>query len=209
MHLSRKELQSLIEKQTELAVSIYMPTHRTGDIKQDPIRLNNLLKEAEEKLKAMELSSKETKELLKPIVNLLSDGSFWSHQGDALALFFTGGFFRFFKLPYDFQELVVASSRFHIKPLVPLFVDIGLFYVLALSQNEARLIQCTSNSEREVIPDGLPPSLSEVLFLMKPKSNCNSIRVPQLVKENVRQSFTVMEWEPMLIKIKYCSILGK
>jgi hypothetical protein len=163
MNLSRKDLQSLIEKQAELAVSIYMPTHRTGDIKQDPIRLNNLLKEAEEKLKAMELSAKETKELLEPAVKLLYDGTFWSHQGDALALFFTSGFFRFFKLPYDFQELVIVSSRFHIKPLLPLFGDTGLFYILALSQNEVRLIQCTHNSEREITPDSLPPSLSEVL----------------------------------------------
>jgi hypothetical protein len=45
----REDLMELISEQKGICVSIYMPTHRAGsETQQDPIRLKNLLKEAEE-----------------------------------------------------------------------------------------------------------------------------------------------------------------
>ena len=50
--LTRDELRALMEVRDPLCVSIYMPTHRTGDVQQDPIRLKNLVNQAQEKLVA-------------------------------------------------------------------------------------------------------------------------------------------------------------
>ena len=51
--LDRNALWSLMEEGAERCVSIYLPTHRAGsDIQQDPIRLKNLLRRAEESLRA-------------------------------------------------------------------------------------------------------------------------------------------------------------
>ena len=44
----------------------------------------------------------------------------------------------------SFDELVVVSDNFHVKPLMPLLTGDNLFYVLALSQKEVRLIECTA-----------------------------------------------------------------
>jgi len=49
-NLSNEELGLLMQTSGEPAVSIYMPTRRTGDIQQNQIRMKNLLREAEGQL---------------------------------------------------------------------------------------------------------------------------------------------------------------
>ncbi len=162
--LSRDELKTLIQTRVGPCVSIYMPTHRAfPETKQDPIRFKNLLREAEERLKGAGLRSPEARRLLKPAKALIKDGLFWQYQADALAAFISSdGFYRY-RLPFTFDELLVVTDRFHIKPLLHLFTNDGRFYILALSQNEVRLFQCTRYSIREVELEDVPRSLSEAL----------------------------------------------
>jgi hypothetical protein len=168
--LTRDELRALTKKPDGSCVSIYMPTHRVGaEIQQDPIRLKNLLAEAEEHLLTRGLRTSEAKELLEPAGRLLQDGLFWQRQSDGLALFLSPEAFRYYRLPFDFKELVVVSDRFHVKPLVPLFGGDGQFYVLALSQNEVRLLQGTRYSVSEVDLEGVPTSLAEALRYNDPE----------------------------------------
>jgi hypothetical protein len=51
--------------------------------------------------------------------------------------------FRHYRLPFPFQEFVVVTERFHVKPLLPLLSGDGQFYLLALSQNGVRVLQGT------------------------------------------------------------------
>jgi len=167
--LSREELGILTDSPGSPAVSIYMPTHRTGDIEQDPIRLKNLLREAEGQLVKYGLGAPDARGLLEPAQQLLPDSHFWQRQGDGLAIFLSAEIFRYYQLPYRFQELVVVAERFHIKPLLPLFSENGLFYILAVSQNQVRLLQCTRYHAREVTPEGVPPNLAEALKYDQPE----------------------------------------
>jgi hypothetical protein len=147
-----------------------MPTHRAGrEIQQDPIRLKNLLGEAEERLLAGGLRTSKAQELLEPAEKLLQDSLFWQRQSDGLAIFLSSGEFRYYRLPFDFEELVVVTDRFHIKPLLPLLSGDGRFYVLALSQNEVRLLQGTRYSVSEVALEGAPESLAEALRYNDPE----------------------------------------
>jgi hypothetical protein len=162
--LTRDELRALIEEHDEPCVSVFMPTHRVGtEAQQDPIRLNNLLGEVEELLVAGGLRAPEARKLLEPARQLLEDNLFWQHQSDGLAIFLSSDMFRYYRLPFDFEELVVVTDRFHIKPLLPLLSNDGRFYVLALSQNEVRLLQGTHYSIRELELEDVPGSLAEAL----------------------------------------------
>jgi hypothetical protein len=159
-----------MEKPEGRYVSIYMPTHRAGfDIQQDPIRLKNLLGEAEERLLAGGLRTPKAKKLLEPAEKLLQDGLFWQRQSDGLAMFLSPEVFRYYRLPFDFDKLVVVSDRFHIKPLLPLLSGDGWFYVLALSQNAIRLLQGTRRSVSEVNLEDTPDSLAEALRYNDPE----------------------------------------
>jgi hypothetical protein len=150
--LNREDLKALLERDRGPCVSMFMPTHRAAgrEVQQDPIRLKNLLREAEDELQQLEVRSTEAKNMLAPAAEMLDDELFWEHQGDGLAIFLSDGFFQYYQLPLELEELVVATARFHIKPLIPFLTDNGRFYVLALSQNDVRLLECTRYTEQEI-----------------------------------------------------------
>ena len=162
--LSRSVLQGLIQTSTRPCVSVFMPTHRAGrETQQDPIRLKNLLDEAEERLTAGDLRAPEAREFLAPVRALLTDDWFWQHQGDGLAIFVAPKLVHSFRLPFNFDELLVVTNRFHLKPLLPFLSGDGRFYILALSQKEVRLLQGSRYSISEIDLKDVPQSLAEAL----------------------------------------------
>ena len=160
--LRPRDLRALVEAPHEASVSIYMPSHRAGpETRQDPIRLKNLLGRAEEGLVEQGMRAPEAQELLAPAQELLGDEWFWQHQGDGLALFLSPSLRRSYRLPIRFEELVVAGGRFHIKPLLPLLSGDRRFLVLALSQNQIRLLSGTRQAVHEIELEDVPSSLRE------------------------------------------------
>ena len=158
---SKSELKLLLEQQARrcVRISIFMPTFKSGaDVQQNPIRLRNLLREAEERLVATGLRRPEAIRLLRPARELLDDSFFWRNQSDGLALFVSEDFFRYFRLPFPFKELAVVGDRFHVKPLLHhLLSGDGKFYVLALSQQQVRLLECTHYGVKDVVLAGMFP----------------------------------------------------
>jgi hypothetical protein len=121
------------------------------------------LKEAEERLIEGGLRRPDAEALLKPAQNLMLRPGFWRHQSDGLALFVSTDMFRPYRLPLDLVKLVVVADRFHIKPLLSLLCGDGRFYVLALSQNEIRLLQGTRYNVGQVDLENMPQSLADAL----------------------------------------------
>ena len=157
-------LQRLAEARNGWHVSLYMPVHPLGfEAQQNRVRLKNLLSQAEEQLVDGGMRRPEALELLAPAARLLTDGWFWRYQSEGLAIFCSQGLFRRLRLPLSFAELVVTATRFHVKPLLPLLSGDGHFYVLALSQNEIRLLHGSRSSVALVELDDVPASLSEAL----------------------------------------------
>jgi len=162
--LSQDELKTLMGKHQGLCISIFMPTFRTGvESQQNQIRLKNLLRSAEEKLLAAGLRPQEAKDLLEPAQALSGNVLFWRRQSDGLALFLCRDLFRCFSLPEAFQEILVVSDHFHIRPLLPVLSSDKRFYILALSQKEIRLLEGTGQSVREMELEGVPKNLDEAL----------------------------------------------
>jgi hypothetical protein len=162
--LNKDEIGGLIDERGNLCVSMFLPTHRSGpETRQDPIRLKNLLRQAEERLRNNGLRRADAKTFLEPARKLLDDRVFWQHQSDGLAVFASPKTFHSYRLPFSFTELVVVTDRFHVKPLLPLLSGDGRFYVLALSQKQVRLLQGTRHSVGEVNLEDVPTSLVEAL----------------------------------------------
>jgi hypothetical protein len=86
-----------------------------------------------------------------------------SSQSDGLAIFLSSNRVRRYRLPLNFEELVVVIDHFHIKPLLPLFTGDGQFYLLALSQNQVRLLNGTRYSISEVDIGQVVGSLAEAV----------------------------------------------
>jgi hypothetical protein len=156
-------LRTLMEIQQGPCVSIYLPTHRIPtQIEQDRLRLKNLLGQAEDSLMDLGLRSPDAKAILQPGQRLLSETPFWKGQKEGLAIFLAPEIFEFYPVPLAVPELAVVSERFHLKPLLAL-LSTSKFYLLALSQNEVRLLQASQYSVSEVDLEGVPRSLDEAL----------------------------------------------
>lgn len=178
--LSTSELRTLMERRESPCVSVFLPSHRVGpETQQDRIRFKNLLKVAEEKLIRNGLRAPQAKDLLQPAQALIQDNLFWSHQSDGLAVFFSSGGYLQYNLPIRFEELVVVSDRFHLKPMLPLLSGDGRFYILALSQNQVRLLQGTRYSVDDVDLNGVPRSLEEALRPDTPEKQIQWPAFPQ------------------------------
>ena len=162
--LTRKDLTELMNKQDDICISFYMPTYRAGaQIQQGRIRLYNLLREAEARLISSGMRSPEAKQLLEPVQELVLNNQFWQQQRDGLAIFLTADMFYYYRLPLSFDEFLQIGKRFHLKPLLPLLGGDGLFYILALSQNAVRVLQCTRASVSELDIENIPHSLDEAM----------------------------------------------
>lgn len=162
--LTRSDLQMLIEERGDPAVTITMPTHRASDrIQQDPIRLKNLLDEAEDKLVAWGLRAPEAESLLQPMHDLTAMEDFWRYSSDGMALFRTADAFHLYRLPLSMDAEVRVSDRYHLKHLMPLLSGDGRFFILALSQDEVRLLHGTRDQVVQVELRHVPPSLAEAL----------------------------------------------
>ena len=173
--LSRDDLELLVRQPRSSCASLYMPTHRSGpETQQDPIRLKNLIRRAEESLVAGGIRRPDANEVLRPARELIEDEAFWRHQSDGLALFLRTGWFRCYRLALRFEETVVVSDRFHVSPLLPLLTGDGHFFVLALSENESRLLAGTRFNVRVVNVPGLPAGVKDALRYDDPQRELGS-----------------------------------
>ncbi len=162
--ISREEIKTLVEQPKLNSVSIYMPMEIAGpEVRQNPIRFKNLIKEAESRLIDAGLEQKEAIALLAP-AHELDQPDFWEQMGEqGLALFISKDIFRYYTLPLNFDELVVVTDRFHIKPLLQILNGNGRFYLLTLSQKDVKFFEGTRYSVKEVEVENMPKSLDEVL----------------------------------------------
>jgi len=173
--LSRDDLDLLVQQPRSPCVSLYMPTHRSGaESQQDPIRLKNLIRRAEERLVGTGIRRPDASEVLRPARELIEEEAFWRHQSEGLALFLRTGWFRCYRLPLAFEELVVVSDRFHVSELLPLLTGDGRFFVLALSENEARLLSGTRSTVHLVNVPGLPAGVKDALRYDDPQRELGS-----------------------------------
>jgi len=161
---SREDLKRIAGYEDGPCVSIFMPTLRAGkEIRQNPIRLKNLLAAAEKRLSARGLDRKGTSDLLEPAHRLVDDSRFWRYQSDGLAVFLSPKIFSYYRVPLDLEELAVVAGGFHLKPLLALLVGDGRFYILALSQEMVTFYQATRFRFDEMSVEGLPASMDEAL----------------------------------------------
>ncbi len=150
--LNKSEVELLLgQEETAPCVSIYMPTQKGRErAKENSTRFKNLLAKAEEQLTVWSLETSEVNNILEPAKKLIGDSYYWANQSEGLAYFISNGFTRFYRLPLQFEEMSVVRKSFHLKPLFKLLSSDGQFYILALSQKDARLLRGTQSTIEEM-----------------------------------------------------------
>ncbi|MDV6014239.1 hypothetical protein [Haloechinothrix sp. LS1_15] len=162
--LNRDDLIALLRRRASCCVSLHLPTHRSGAAtSQGPIRLTNLLRRVERDLRDRGDRPSDVRALLGPGTELVADQAFWQHQGDGLAVYLAPGWSTTIRLPMVVEELVVVSDRPVVSPLLRMLDGDHPYYVLALSEQHARLLEATRWRISEVPVPGMPSGVADAL----------------------------------------------
>jgi hypothetical protein len=150
---TRADLEWLLSARDAACVSIYLPTSPEERGERDRIEFKNLSAEALEQLEA----SAVVNEVRDVLDDLVEDPEFWTRQAHSLAVFATPSGARTFQVANRLSPLVEVSDRFHLKPLLRSATFPQAAYVLALSQNAARLVEVSPDEPPvEVKVPGMP-----------------------------------------------------
>lgn len=155
--MTADDLHELLRNSRTPCVSLLLSTTR-GVRLQDNKHWKNLVREAEELLRAEGMRPSEVKELLRPAHELLDDVPFWADARSGLAAFLSPEMARIYRLPIALPNEAVVADHFQIKPLLPLVGEGDRFYVLALSQKSVRLFRGSRDSLDEMSLEGVAPT---------------------------------------------------
>lgn len=148
-------------------VTIYIPTHRSGvsTLKgEDSLTLKNQLKEIRNKLSEQGMNARQIEKLVNPVLALIDDADFWRHQAEGLAVFVSDEIFEKYTVPIRFEPFNYLSSEFYILPLLPLFNETGLFYLLTLRKDEVKFYEGNKYGLTEIdMTDAIPSRLEDVV----------------------------------------------
>ncbi|OGW40236.1 MAG: hypothetical protein A2010_19320 [Nitrospirae bacterium GWD2_57_9] len=161
---TNRDLELLTQERTGMCVSLFLRTGVTGSqVQQDSINFNNMLAAIQEELVALGMDRPAARNFIKPARALLSDNAFWQFPSKGLALFLAEGFFRPYRLPIAFDDMLVVAGRFHLKPLLTLLAGDSEYYLLVLSQSKIRLFHGSRFGLAKVNVPGVPEAMKEAV----------------------------------------------
>ena len=140
------DIAALNAERADAAVSIYLPTTPlTVQIGESRIHFGNLVKQAVDQLQAADFDKRRLASLQEALVMLAEDDAFWRVQANSLAVFATPDRLITFRLANRLTAMAQVSDRFHLKPLLRAVTFPHEAFVLALSENQVRLIEVFSD----------------------------------------------------------------
>jgi len=167
--ISTFELRPLADFSDGTCVSLYMPIATGVDSRQNPVRFENLLREAERKLANRKLGASAAQEFLAPARALLDRPEIWEGVGRGLAVLLAWDGLRIWQLPIACDQACVVGHNFYLLPLLASLAQETSYYVLAMSQNSVRLFRGSRSGIEQFDVPGLPLDLARALQYDEPE----------------------------------------
>ncbi len=139
---TQAEIGQIVAARGEAMVSIYLTTTpETQHIDAARTRLKQLTSDAVAQLEQVGVEKRTIWPIEEQLHDLMDDDEFWRVQANSLAIFVSPNGLRNFRLPNHLTETVQVSDRFHIKPLLRAVSMPQHAFILALAENELRVIE--------------------------------------------------------------------
>ena len=166
--LPRKEFENLIIDRDHHCVSIYLPMDKKGKEQNKHLaqaRLKKCIRLIREQLMDRQINKKEIADFLQPIEQLVDANGLWRNPSDGLAIFLDReDGLRYYKIPISFEERAYVMGHFYLLPLLPLYHNDGLYYLLELSQDHVKLYEASRYHFNDVyLEDVAPRQLEEAV----------------------------------------------
>ena len=168
------EFEILSDKRGLHSVSIYLPMDKKGKEQNEHLaqaRLKNAIKQVHKTLENYALSTQDIKEYLLPLESLLTNLELWRNPSDGLAIFLNMDGLQYYTFPIAFETKTHVANHFYLSPLLPLYSDQGLYYLLELSQDYVKLYEASKYGLKDLYIDDFAPDQLEkaVGFDFRPK----------------------------------------
>jgi len=127
-------------------VSIYLPMDKKGKEQNEHLAqetLKKCIKNVHKTLKEYQLSDTEISTYLKPIETLIADIELWRNPSEGLAIFLDKKGLHYYTLPIPFETKTQVANSFYLTPLLPLYEEEGIYYLLELSQDYVQLYKAS------------------------------------------------------------------
>lgn len=185
---TRREIGDLNMLRSVACVSIYLPTTPlTQEAGQSRTRLKQLSDDAVGQLEAAGVEKRLIAQVQDHFETILEDDEFWAHQAHALAVLATPDHLRTFRLASELSEMVAVSDRFHLKPLLRAHTFPNAAHVLAVSENDVRLIEVSSDlPAQEIKVPGMPKDAASAVGKATINDRTASGRIQGMEGQKVR-----------------------
>jgi hypothetical protein len=161
---SALDIEKLLRLRDQPCVSIYIPTRSSGtDAKEPSIRLKNAVQKCQEQLGRRGVKRQVISDILAPVRALGTETLSWGQPGRELAIFSRRDFFQYHRLQINHTQQISVAYRPYIKPLVPLLMFSGKFYILTLSLHQIKLYEATREGMQEKLLKNCPRSIEDLL----------------------------------------------
>lgn len=165
MELLKEDFRTIAGYEAKISISIYLPVHRSGvavNEMKDALALKNKLLQARKTLADKGEDQAGIEALLKNGFDLIEQRDFWNEQDNGLALFFSGRFFKYVKMPFAPKEELFINSTFYVTPLLGMLKE-ERFYLLHLSRHDARFYRADAFGMKKMDVEGLPDGMNDVI----------------------------------------------
>ena len=169
---TQQDIKALSRRRADACISIYLPTTPiTQEVGISRVELRKLSKQAFGQLEGSGFDKRRLADMQEAVDHLLDDDDYWRLQANSLAVLVTAEDIRTFRLANKLQASVEVSDRFHLTPLLRAVAFPYTAYLLAISENAARLVEMTIEGEvNDVQVPGLPKDAASAVH----KSTLNS-----------------------------------
>jgi hypothetical protein len=153
---SQREVLALAAVRADACISLYLSsTNVTRDVAGSRIGYANGVREAMTQLESIGFDKRRRDLMAEAFDDLAEDDAFWAHQARSLAVLATPDHLWTYRLANRIAPTVQVSDRFHVRPLLRAITHAQEGFVLALSENGARLIELFPDmpAEQIVVPD--------------------------------------------------------
>lgn len=158
-----EDLRWLASLTIDPTISIYLPTTPvTPDAQADRIAFHNLYRDALDTIRETGLRKPHIDAIEEQLDDLVDDDEFWAHQANGLAVFATELGMRTYRLPEAVGPSMHVGAQPFLKPLIEVAKSPRAYLALALSADDARLLEVSGDGIVERIRvANMPTSASD------------------------------------------------
>jgi len=166
--LNMREFVALADQRHPHSITIYGPMD-LGGREQNEHHAQGLLKQSLKKVRSAlrhwEVEPDAIEVLLEPVEQLLNNAELWRNPGMGLAIFLSPtSALKYFRVPIAMDQQTFIGSRYLLSPLLPLYMNDGQYYLLALSRDQVRYFEASRFRFRDLhLETKIPVSLEEAV----------------------------------------------